>query len=78
MIKIILLDEYLFLIYYKIPSFKYNLPETTLDSQVKFLRFFQYESTLSEDTNQTIFQCCLIPNMIFNAIQPRCYFDHGI
>ena len=50
MIKIILLDEYLVLISYKMPLFKYNFPETTLDPRVSFLHFFQSEGTRLVDT----------------------------
>ena len=38
-IKIILLDEYLILMSYKMHSFKYNFPETTPDPLVSYLRF---------------------------------------
>ena len=38
-VKIIVLDEDLALISYKMPSFIYNFPRTTLDPKVNFLCF---------------------------------------
>ena len=54
-IKIMLLDKYLVLISYKIPSFKYSSPKIILDPQVNFLHFLQFKGTPSEDTKQTLF-----------------------
>ena len=57
-VKIIVLDEDLALISYKMPSFIYNFPRTTLDAEVNFLCFYGLKGLGQRTLIKQFLECC--------------------